>query len=224
MRLGMIVAVEMDSIYAYYGDVEKIEKSAGYEVYFTRRGNSELYIINSGVGIAAAAAGTEHLISKYAVEAIINFGVVGGLTEECRKHKICIVKDVVHYRYDSSAFMPVVPAQVIGHDSIHIPTDERLFRKALEICPEMMTATCCSGDVFVDSLEEKQRLSREYGGDICDMESAGIVLTCEADAVPCLLIKAVSDGLAEGAKAFQEELIDAGNLCLEVTDRIIGLL
>ena len=53
------------------------------------------------------------------------------------------------------------------------------------------------------------------------MESAGILLSCRRAEVPCLLIKAVSDGLTEGGEAFYSALEHCADLCLSVTDRII---
>ena len=120
--------------------------------------------------------------------------------------------------------MDLVPGQVDGHDSIYLPADKKLLAKALKIDPELMPVTICSGDKFVGTETEKQNLHDTFKGDICDMESSGIVLTCELNNVPCLMLKAVSDALADGAKTFYEELQDASAECLKVTDKIINEL
>ena len=155
---------------------------------------------------------------------IINFGVVGGLTMDMKQLKVCLVDKVVHYKYDCSEFMDLAVGQVDGHSSIFLPTTAELVKKALAVYPDLKQATCCSGDKFVGTEEEKMRLHIDFCGDVCDMESAGIVLTCEANGLPCLLLKAVSDGLADGAKGFYEELKDAGFKCLTVADKIIDSL
>lgn len=224
MRIGLVVAVEMDSVFAYYGELEKLESPAGFEVFRTERGGNTLYIAHTGIGEIAAAAGVQYLSTKYAVEAIVNFGVVGGLTPEMKRHRICAVDRVVYYRYDCSEFMDLPEGQVIGHDSVYLETDRILTRKALETESELMNAVCCSSDKFVGNAEDKNALHERYGGDICDMESAAIVLSCEINSLPCLLLKAVSDGLEEGAKAFHEELNDAAMKCLVVADRIMEKL
>ena len=56
------------------------------------------------------------------------------------------------------------------------------------------------------------------------MESAGIVLSCEANGIPCLLLKAVSDGLSDGAEGFYVELKRASLECLINTDKIMERL
>ena len=76
--------------------------------------------------------------------------------------------------------------------------------------------------LFVGTAEEKSFLHERFAGDVCDMESAGIVLTCELNGVPCLLLKAVSDGLADGADGFYTELQNASLRCLEVADKVMG--
>ena len=44
-----------------------------------------MVIVNCGPGEIAAASGTQFLISEYHVDIVMNFGVVGGLTEEMSK-------------------------------------------------------------------------------------------------------------------------------------------
>ena len=48
------------------------------------------------------------------------------------------------------------------------------------------------------------------------------MLTCEANDVPCLMLKAVADSLAGGGKEFWQELQKAALSCLQVTDKIIA--
>lgn len=224
MRIGLIVAIETDSIFEYYKNIETLESPCGLNVYYTKRGENEVYIIHTGMGEIASAGGVQYAVTKYGVELIVNFGVVGGLTEDMAKQKVCVIDRVVHYKYDCSEFLDLKIGQVEGHESVFLPTDEKLVKKALEISPELKTATCCSGDKFVGTAEEKQQISRDFCGDVCDMESAGIVLTCETNGVPCILFKAVSDGLAGGAKEFFEELKDASLLCLKAADEVIKTL
>ncbi len=224
MKIGLIVAIETDSIFEYYKDIETLESPKGFNAYYTKRGENEIYIIHTGMGVIAAAGGVQYAITKFGVELIVNFGVVGGLTEDMAKQKICVIDRVVHYKYDCSEFLDLKIGQVDGHDSIYLPTDAGLVEKAQSINPELKRATCCSGDKFVGTEEEKRSISEKFDGDVCDMESAGIVLTCEANGVPCILFKAVSDGLAGGAKEFFEELKDAGNICLMAADGIMQTL
>lgn len=224
MKIGLIVAIETESIFSYYGNIEKLASPAGFGAYYTKRGKNDIYIIHTGMGEIAAAAGVQYAASAFGVDMIVNFGVVGGLVPAMGRQKACVIKNVVHYKYDCSEFMDLKKGQVDGHDSVYLPTDEKLCRKALELCPELAAVTCCSGDKFVGTAEEKSQLNAEFGGSVCDMESAGIVLTAEANGLPCLLLKAVSDGLSGGAEEFYDALLSVSRSCLEITDRIMESL
>lgn len=221
-KIGLVVAIEMEAIFSKYPDNKKLEAPVGFEVYIVERENYELYIIKTGMGEIAASAGVQYLAAKYNVSMIINYGVVGGLTADMGKHNICVVERVVHYKYDCSEFMDLLVGQVDGHDSIFLNTDKELLKLFLEFTEDIPVVTCCSGDKFVGTVEEKQYLHNTFEGDICDMESSGIVLSCEMNALPCLLIKAVSDGLADGAEGFYKELLNASMKCLNVVDDILN--
>ncbi len=224
MKLGLVVAIEMDSVFAHYKNIEQLDAPKGFQVYRTQSGANELYIIHTGMGTIAAAGGTQYLITRFGVERIVNFGVVGGLTAEMGKQKVCVVDRVVHYKYDCSEFLPLKIGQVAEHESVYLPTAPDLVEHAVHENGGLKKVTCCSGDKFVGTAEEKEKIHLDFDGDVCDMESAGIVLTCEANDIPCLLLKAVSDGLAGGAKEFFEELNDASLLCLQVADQVMNTL
>jgi len=223
-NVGIIVAIEMDAIYKLYPDLKEVEAPRGYKLFLVEKERVSVYVLQTGMGEIAAAAGVQYLASACRVSAIFNFGVVGGLTGSMKKHKICLVNRVVHYKYDCSEFMDLVVGQVDGHDSIFLKTDETLLRDAQALMDDLMPVTCCSGDKFISTPEEKTYLHETFEGDICDMESAGIVLACEMNQVPCLLLKAVSDGLADGAAGFYNELQSASLSCLQVADQIIEKL
>ena len=220
-RIGLLVAVEMDSVFARYGEPVKTERRGGFEVFQFESGSYTLHVIHSGIGEIAAAAAAELLIDRYRVRMIVNFGVVGGLTEEMAEAKTCVVARVVHYDFDLSGIDPVVTAQYPGFPDVYLPADETLVRKALTVCPELKPVTCASADKFVGNQADKERLHRLYEADICDMESAGVLLTCLRWKVPCLLIKAVADGLTGGGEEYYEALQGSAALCLSVTDQIM---
>ena len=56
------------------------------------------------------------------------------------------------------------------------------------------------------------------------MEAAGIVLICNRNNVPCLLIKSVSDSIEGGAEEFRNTVNEAAALCLNIADKIISEL
>lgn len=219
-KVGVVVAIESEALFKMYNDLEKLDCPKGYDLFHRKNGDLDTYFLRSGMGEVFAAAGTQYLIDSCNVDIVVNFGVVGGLTHDMKLHRICVVDKVIHYRYDASEFLPVKKGQVPEHD-IEIKLDKNLVNKALQINEELITATCASGDKFVGTEKEKREIHETFNADICDMESVGIVLTCELNNIPCLMLKGVSDGLTGGAGEFFEELTKAALICLKTADEII---
>ena len=220
-RIGMLVAVEMGAVLSRYGSAASAEERHGFQVYLYDMQGYRLYVIKSGAGEIAAAAAAQLLIDRYEVEMIVNFGVVGGLTEEMAQTETCVVERVVHYDFDTSAYDNTRPGQYAEYPDEYLYPTPELVERAVAIAPELRRVTCASGDKFVDGQQAKAALHERWGAHICEMEAAAVVLTCGRAKLPCLLIKTVSDGLLEGAEAFGDALQRTSEQCLAVADRII---
>ncbi len=219
-RIGMLVAVEQETIFEKYGKPAKEDCFGGFNIYCYNFKKYSIYVVKSGVGELAAASAVQILIDKYNVESVINFGVAGGLTPDMRLSKVCIVEKVVHYDFDLSSVDPVKKCQYPGYDDIYINTDSKLLTEAHNIFPDLRLVTCASADKFVSS-EAKSSLSEEFSAQICEMEAAGVLLTCIRNKVPCLIIKAISDGLTGGGEEYYMELKKSASFCFDVTNEII---
>ena len=220
-KIGMLVAVEMGAVLSRYGTARAVETRHGFEVRTYEMEGYTLYVMHSGAGEIAAAAAAQLLIDRYEVELLVNFGVVGGLTAEMAQTKTCVVEKVVHYDFDTSAYDGTLPGQYAEYPDVYLPATASLVERAVRIAPELKRVICASADKFVDGQEAKSALHEKFGADICEMEAAAVVLTCNRSGVPCLLIKTVSDGLLGGAEEFGVALQHTSELCLEVADRII---
>lgn len=225
MNIGMIVAMpqELSSFLEECGEMLETEHLHGYEVMKYKIGIHTLFVVGSGAGEIAASASAQMLISRYDVDTIVNFGVVGGLTPKMALENTVVVDRVVHYDYDASPFMTdLVPAQYPEYDSIYIETDRNLLNLALEVVPELHKVTCASADKFIEGPEAKKELHEKYGADICEMEAAGILLTCNRNKIPALFIKAVSDSAEGGAEQFGEMIEKASKVCVKAVMKILS--
>ena len=90
--------------------------------------------------------------------------------------------------------------------------------------PELVPVICASGDKFIADPAKKAELNSQFGAKICEMEAAGIVLICNRNNVPCLLIKSVSDSIEGGAEEFRNTINEAAAMCLDIADEIIKSL
>ncbi len=222
--IGMIVAVEMDAVLAKYGKAAGVEMRGGFEVHRYEGEGFRLFIVSAGAGELAAAAATELLIAGYGAEMVVNFGVVGGLTEDMALARTVVVESVVHYDFDTSAWDGCEVGRYAAYPTPRIPTTPALVDRACALFPELRRVVCASADKFVAGAEAKKVLHERFGAEICEMEAAGVVLSCNRAGVPCLVIKTVSDGITGGAEEFARELTRSAEICLAITDEIIRVL
>lgn len=220
-NIGMIVAIEIDAVLNKFGIPIQELKLTGYSVYQYKLGERNLFVVNSGAGEIAAAMSTQFLISQFNVDLIVNFGVVGGLTQEMTLVKTCIVESVVHYDFDTSEADGCEVGRYLTYPSVYIPTTKEIVDKALDIEPSLRKVICASGDKFITQKVKKEELHNIYNADIGEMEAAGIVLTCNKNNIPCLLIKTVSDSVTGGVKEFKNTFNESARICLEITNRIL---
>lgn len=204
MKIGIIIAMdkEMSGIMSIASEVERLTHSSLYEVYRARYGDKMLYIVKSGIGEIAAAAATQYLITAYGTDIILNFGVCGKLNPELKVLQTVAISSVVHYQHDLSAIDNVPVGYYEEYKSVNIPTAKHLLDIALSVDGSLKTAVCASGDKFIDKKEDRQRLFKDFNADVCEMESAGVLLTCNRNNTPCLIIKSISDDEAMGYNEF----------------------
>ena len=178
----------------------------GFTVYqFSLGKHSAVLCCPPSVGEIAASAACQLLITKYGVDCILNFGVVGALTEKTAVQSFVYVGDVVHYDMDVSD-VDEYPVGGYGcFDDVAVKCDETLLAKARKV-NDLPVVRCASADKFVGKTEAKSALNRDFGAEICDMESAGILFACKFNNVPCLLVKCISDSLSGGYNEYRENV------------------
>lgn len=224
IRIGMIVAIETEAIFARYKDIKQLKCPEGFELFYHHNDNIELFIMHCGMGTINASAGTQLLIDRCDVDVIVDYGVVGGLTESMKVQRVVVVEKIVHYRYDASEFMDVKVGQIPGYNDIYVYTDQKLVEAVIKHDKTIMPVTIASGDKFVAKKEDKEYIHNTFNADVCDMEAIGIALTCKANGVPCLLMKAVSDSIQGGAEEFWKEVNRVSLQCLDITEEIMNEL
>ena len=162
-KAGLVVAIEMGALTRKFGEPLETIKYRNETIYKYHTGDFELYAIRSGVGEIAASASAELLITKFDVEYLFNFGVVGGLTEEISKHRICVVDKVVHYDFDTSKIDHCEPGRYIDlYPTVYIPTNEHLKDLAIKEVPDLKPVICASGDKFVDDAEARIAINKQF--------------------------------------------------------------
>ncbi len=219
--IGMVVAMdkEVKPFLEKYAKGAKELSVGGYTVFECDINSKKVYLIKSGIGEIYAAAATQVLISVFNVDIILNFGVCGSLTESIAVCETAVISGVVHYDFDLSKIDDVKVGQYPNEEVI-IKTSEELLKLVLSLNSNIKTAVCASGDKFIEGDEIKKKLNAEFNCDVCDMESAGVLLTSKNAKIPCLIIKAVSDGNG-GAEEFNRRVFEASKVYLDILNVII---
>ena len=88
------------------------------------------------------------------------------------------------------------------------PADEALREAAAnavkKAAPEihLYEGRICSGDQFISTKEQKEKIISDFGGMCCEMEGAAIAQACYLNGTPFVVIRAISD------KPDETEIVD----------------
>lgn len=169
----------------------------------------KVIIAKSGVGKVNAALNTQYIIDKFNPEMVINTGIAGGIASDLHVGDIVIGKELVQYDFDTSALGYAKGYMCTGVNPdkpTKFYSDENLiniFEKTVsEIHPEIKVhkGIIATGDTFVSSSERKREIKEIFNASAVEMEGCAIAQTCNANSVPSLIIRAISD-LADGSAA-----------------------
>ncbi len=171
-----------------------------------------IILVQSGVGLIAAAMTTQLLIDSFHPSQILFTGICGSLDPEYQIGDFAIpYKWLIHDYgyYDSSGFRLAMRED---KRFIYYLTDPDLLSLAGQVAKQgigfnkiegrvpaiKFSASGASGNSFIDQREKRQWLKSSTGADIVDMESGAVAQVANANEVPVLVIRSCSD-LAGGS-------------------------
>lgn len=176
----------------------------------------KIVLVQSGVGKVNAAICTQYIIDKYAPNYIINTGIGGGLGKALQVGDIVIGTEFVQYDFDVTAIGYALGYMCTGIDKdkpTKFYSDNKLveeFEKAFkETAPNLKyhKGIIATGDCFVSSQEKKLQIRDTFNAIAVEMEGAAIAQTANANKVPCVIIRAISD-LADDTAAQDHEFVE----------------
>ncbi len=224
MKIGIFTAMEKEAkSFLQKADVKQIEDGP-YKVYsFTLAGKQAYLCSAPNIGEICAAGAIWRLLLKYGVDVVINFGVVGALTEKASLESFVYVESVVHYDMDSSSIDNIPVGRYLCFDDVALPADQTLLQKAKAI-KNFPAVRCASADKFVSDPVAKQSLHSNFGAEICDMESAAIAISCHFAGVPYLMVKCISDSLFGGPQEYCSTVMKATEGFFAVAEQLAETL
>jgi adenosylhomocysteine nucleosidase len=189
--------------------VEKLENKreaphAGSVYYEGELEGLSVVVVQCGVGKVNAAICAQILCSCYGVTHIVNTGIAGSLSAQLDIGDLVVSRDAMYHDFDCVHFgyeMGKVP----GMDVVAFPADKQLmdlaFAAAEAVNPgHTATGRVASGDLFVAEKSAKERIIQRTGAVCTEMEGAAIAHTAYRNAVPFVILRAISDKADDSAE------------------------
>lgn len=174
----------------------------GIELNIGNLGGRRIAVARSGVGKVFAAMCAQAMIVTTSPSLIVNTGVGGALRGDFKTTDTAIATRLLQHDMDTSAIGDPL-GLVSGINKVYFDTDERavgiLLRGADSLGIKASEATVASGDKFIASKEDKERIIEAFSADVCEMEGAAIAQVAYVNKTPFAVIRAISDSADEGA-------------------------
>ena len=198
-KIGIIGAMdlEVESLKAEMS-VSKVEKKAGMEFFEGTLNGADVVIVRCGIGKVNAALSAQVLADLFHVTHIINTGVAGSLNVKLDIGDILISTDALQHDMDVTA-LGYRPGEIPQLGRLEFPADRRMADLAKAACEKVNPdihaelGRVVSGDQFISSKEVKNRLIELFAGDCAEMEGAAIAQVAYLNAIPFVIIRAISD-------------------------------
>jgi adenosylhomocysteine nucleosidase len=188
------------------------------------RKGEKVYIVRTGAGTINAAMTTQAVLTRYKVERVISIGVAGWIGEEARGKSeegramgdIFIATEVINHQQGKETpggFEVKKETEVRSQNpeayrqkceelrklATEVATNAHQSNTNLRAFASLREGRLVSGDSFIASSAKRKWLRETFKADAVDMVSAGIARVCEANGVPYVILRVLSDNADESA-------------------------
>lgn len=198
-KFGIIAAMQEEM-----QEIENIMEEKNFEKIYElnfikgKINNTEVVLVEAGVGKVNAARTTQILIDNFEVNYIINVGSAASANDELDIGDIVIGNKIVQHDFDITAFGH--PKGFISNVGQFVESDETLIEKMKQTILNMKDkdftikiGTIASGDIFCTELKMKEKIRNKFDADAIEMEGAAIAQVCKLDNIPFIIIRSISD-------------------------------
>ena len=203
----MALSVRADTIaffYALDADLQSL-KSAAQElgqaasigsrsVQRLRLGPHTIYAIKMGSGAVETAASAQALLTRNRCDWAFALGPAGALMESISTGGWYRVNQVIAWQHGSSASTSPADYPAWNTDWTRLPATN--FPSPLDTTS---TVTIASGEQFISTADDRDRLQALTQADAVDMNSYGLAVVCADHGVPLFSWKIISDQADENA-------------------------
>ena len=226
---GIICAMELE----LQGLLDMIEiegtvTRSGATFYSGKIQNTDVVIVQCGIGKVSAAICTQMLIDYYEPDVIINSGVAGALSADVTVGDVVIATAAVQHDFDCTAFGdPKGTLELLGKRMIELPADEEISAKLFEAAKTLentrvFRGIIATGDKFVADSEERLSIGKEFSALACEMEGGAMAQVCVRAGVPFAILRSISDDIGHNTTVdFNEFKIMAAEKTMDIFKKVL---
>ena len=188
--IGIIGAMDSE-VEALKGaiDLKKTTKIAEMEFCEGTLGDKSVVVVKCGMGKVNAGICAHTLINDFGCKKIINTGVAGSLDGRLDIGDIVVSTDAVQHDFTVEA-IGFAKGEIPYTGLSAFPADEKMRRAAVDAvkssAPDVHVyeGRVCSGDQFISTSAQKEKITSDFGGLCCEMEGGAVGQVCAANGVP----------------------------------------
>jgi adenosylhomocysteine nucleosidase len=215
MKFGIIAAMEEELKTLLLALEDKKEVVVLGKTYYKGRiGQHEVVLVQSGIGKVLSAMSVTILAETFGVDAIINTGSAGAVSEGLAIGDVVIADRLVYHDVDVTAF-GYAYGQMAGQE-LYFWADSDLMAKLQAVLAqegqESHLGLIATGDSFIADPDRVAAIKHHFPEVLAvEMEGAAIAQAAQAAGKPFLVIRAMSDTAQGDANiTFDEFILEAG--------------
>ena len=211
MKIGIIgaMAVEVESLKAKI-EGKQSETVSGIEFVSGKLCGKDVVIAQCGIGKVFSAICAEAMIVRFGVDAVINTGVAGTLSENIGILDLAISDAVVQHDMDTSPLGDPV-GLLSGINIVKLPASKRLCEAVSAAADKMgiryERGVIASGDQFICDAGKKSYIKSNFDAIACEMEGGSIGHVCFVNGVDFVVIRSISDNASGEANMEYPEMV-----------------
>lgn len=227
-KIGIIGA--MDEEVASLKEALKNPKKtsvAGMEFCEGKLDGADVVVVQCGMGKVNAGVCANTLINDFGCTKIINTGVAGSLDNQIDIGDIVVSTDAVQHDFTVEP-IGFQKGEIPYTGRYAFPADETMRKEAVEAIREsapdinVFEGRVCSGDQFIATKEQKEKILSDFGGMCCEMEGGAIAQVCYLNDTPFVIIRAISDKADDSEEMNYEEFEEeAAGHCASIVRHMI---
>lgn len=230
MKKYGIIAAMKEEMQEIKNIMTEIQEQKIYELNFIKGkiNNSEIILVEAGVGKVNAARTTQILIDNFEIDAIINVGSAGSSNDELNIGDIVIGNKLVQHDFDITAFGH--PKGYISNVGQYVESDRGLIEKMEQTILKIQEGefkikigTIASGDIFCTEPQMRAKIRNKFDAEAIEMEGAAIAQVCALDNIPFIIIRSISDNPnGENNITFDQFLEVASKRCAKIVEKFLN--